>query len=72
MKSAIGWYKGIEWRSHRLNQIFPDLDYRGNWKGRTRYYFPYECHKPSGDHFTTLVEMFAWIDEALETGWIRK
>ena len=67
-----GWHNGIFWCRHRLNRIFPHLDYQGNWKGKSWHYFAYEEGNPEGSHFATMEELFNWIDEAVTSGWIKQ
>jgi len=65
-----GWHNGIFWCRHRLNQIFPSLDYQGNWKGESYHYFIYENGSPEGSYCNTLKELFSWIDKAIDEEWI--
>ena len=68
---TIGQYRGVDFITHRLGDIFPryfDTDVPALRKeGQTWWIFEYDDHKATGNHFKTKAEFESYIDGLLDT-----
>jgi hypothetical protein len=58
---TCGRYRGISWARRRICDVFPALGV----ELKARWYFPEIEGEPTGDHFETQRELFAFIDKEM-------
>ena len=68
--NTVGQYRGIDFITHRLGDIFPhyfDTDIPALRKeARAWRIFEYDEHKATGSHFKTKSEFESYVDELLD------